>query len=76
MGGWIQIHAFLTSASDGDDWSATQTSRLRLWKEPLAPTEQEVGCHPEPVCTFWRKDKSLTPVEIQTPAHAAYNPVA
>jgi hypothetical protein len=43
----VWLHAFLTLALDGDEWSAA----LATGKEPLVPPGQEVGCAPEPVWT-------------------------
>jgi hypothetical protein len=35
-------------------------------KEPLVPSREEAGWAPQPVWMFWRKEKSLIPVRIQS----------
>jgi hypothetical protein len=45
---------------------------LLLGKEPLMPIEKKAGWAPEPVWTFGRSEKSLTPAGIQTPNHPAH----
>jgi hypothetical protein len=49
----VQLHASLTSALDGGDWSASCPSRFTPWKELLVRIGQEAGWAPEPVWTWW-----------------------
>ena len=41
------------------------------WKDPQVTIEQESGCVPDLVGTFWRRGKSLDPAGIQVPDCAA-----
>jgi hypothetical protein len=54
-------HSLLHSALDDDEWPLYPT------KEPYYETE--TGWAPEPVWAFWRKEKSLSFPDIQTPDH-------
>jgi hypothetical protein len=44
---------------------------IYLWEITLVPIEEGGGRAPEPVRTFWRRDKSLAPVGIRTLDHPA-----
>jgi hypothetical protein len=53
MGEWMYtyIHAFLTSALVGGEWSASRPGRFIPEKEPRAPIGKEAGWTPELVWT-------------------------
>jgi hypothetical protein len=53
-------YSFLTSALDGDEWSASHPGRaLPPGNGPPVPNVQEAGCAPEPVWTQKLEEKSL-----------------
>ena len=54
-----ELHAFLTSAPDGGQWSVSCLC-LAPGKRPLVPTGQKAEQVPEPVWTLWRRQKPLT----------------
>jgi hypothetical protein len=58
----LQLHAFLTSALNGSEWSASRPATLHPGKEPLVPIGQETGWAPEPVWTRWWIEKFPAPV--------------
>jgi hypothetical protein len=50
LGVEVQLHAFLTSELDGDEWSASRPGRFNPpRKEPLIPIGQEAGWAPEQI---------------------------
>jgi hypothetical protein len=57
----VQLHSFLTSALDGGECLASRLDRFT----PI-PNQQEAGWAPEPVATFWRREKSLAHTGILT----------
>jgi hypothetical protein len=59
----VQLRAFLTSALDGGEWSASLPGHFALKERTLVPTEQEAGGRgtagkAEPVLMLWRREKS------------------
>jgi len=52
-----QLHAFLTSALDGGEWSASRSSRFIPVERTLVPTKQGMRWDPQPVSTFWRRGR-------------------
>jgi hypothetical protein len=68
-------YSFLTSALEGDEWSASRPGRaLPPDKEPPVPTVQEAGWAPEPVWTQRLQEKfSCASVGDRTPGLYASN---
>jgi len=60
----VYLHAFLTSALDGGEWSASLSSRFTSRKR--AP-----GWVPKSVSTRWRKEKFPAPTGTQNAEHPA-----
>jgi hypothetical protein len=61
-------YSFLTSALDGDEWSASCSGRaLPLGKRPPVPTGKEAGWAPELVSTQRIEEKSSASVGDRTP---------
>jgi hypothetical protein len=57
-GGTEVLLVFLTSAVDGDEWSASRPVYFTSEKEPQVSTGKETGwAPPEPVWTRWRREK-------------------
>jgi hypothetical protein len=52
----VSLHAFLTSALDGGEWSASRHYRFTPG-----------GTAPEPAWTLWSREKSLAPTGNRTP---------
>jgi len=61
----VSLRAFLTSAVDGGQWSASRTGRFTYGKEPPVPIAQEAGWGPEPVWTGGREKESLPLPKIE-----------
>jgi hypothetical protein len=62
-------YSFLTSALEGDEWSASRPGRaLPPGKEPPVPTVQEAGWAPEPVWTQRLEGKPSVSVGDRTSA--------
>jgi hypothetical protein len=62
-------YIFLTSALEGDEWSASRPGRaLPPGKESPVPIVQEAGWTPEPVWTQRLEEKSSATVRDRTPA--------
>jgi hypothetical protein len=60
-------YSFLTSALDGDEWSASCPGRaLGPGKGPQVPIVQEAGWAPEPVWTLRLEKKSFAPAGDRT----------
>jgi hypothetical protein len=57
-GVYIQIHAFLTSALVGGEWSASRLGRFISGERARVPTGYEAGWGSESVWTTWIGDKS------------------
>ena len=53
----VYLNSFLTSALEGDVWSASRPGRLYPGKDPV-PIVQEAGWAPEPV---WIGAENLAP---------------
>jgi hypothetical protein len=66
--GWTEgILSFLTSAPEGDEWSASRPSRTLLPRnEPPVPIVQEAGWAPEPDGHKGQRKHSL-PDRTQSP---------
>jgi len=47
----VQLHTFLTSALDGDEWSTSRTGRFIPGKEPPVLVGYGAGWNPEPIWT-------------------------
>jgi hypothetical protein len=61
-------YSFLTSALDGDEWSASRSGRSLLPRKwPPLPIVQEAGWAPEPVWTQRLKEKPSASVGDRTP---------
>jgi hypothetical protein len=61
-------YSFLTSALDGDEWSASRPGRaLPPGKGPSVPIGQEAGWAPEPVWTQRLEEKLFAPAGDRTP---------
>jgi hypothetical protein len=64
----VQHHLFLTLALDGSG----QPHASPLYPRELSvPIEDEAACVPQPVWTFRRTDKSLSPAKIRIPDRPA-----
>jgi hypothetical protein len=60
-------YSFLTSALEGDEWSASRPGRpLPPDKEPPVPTVQEAGWATEPVWSQWLEEISSASVGDRT----------
>ena len=46
---------------------------LHTEEEPAVPSEKGADCTPEPVWTFWSRDKSFAPARVRTPYHPAHS---
>jgi hypothetical protein len=53
----VYLHAFLTSALDGCEWSASRPGRFTPGKELPIPIRWEAGWTPEDVWTRWQREK-------------------
>jgi len=53
----VQLHTFLTSVLDG-------VVSFRAWPVPI---EQQTDWGPEPIWTIWKREKSLSDVDIRNP---------
>jgi hypothetical protein len=61
-------YSYLTSALDGDEWSASRPGRvLPPGKESPVPIGQEAGWAPQPVWAQRLEEKSSVPVGDRTP---------
>jgi hypothetical protein len=60
----VQLHAFLTSSLDADEWSAPAPTDLTLEKEPWASTGYKAGWAPRAVWTLQQRIKSLSQLLI------------
>lgn len=65
----VQLNAFLTSTLYGGDWLASPAG-----KQPPKCTELETVWMPQPVQTFWRKEKSLVPAKNWTMMLSFWHP--
>jgi hypothetical protein len=62
----VYLHAFLTSALDRGEWSASRSVRLTPEKEFLVPIGQEAGWVPDPFWTWWWREKIPVPSRKRT----------
>jgi hypothetical protein len=65
-GSWSIAPPFLTSALDGDEWSASCPCRFTPGER--APGTFLIGWDPQPVWTLWKREKSLSLGGNRTPA--------
>jgi hypothetical protein len=68
-------YSFMTSALEGDEWSASRTGRsLPPGKGLPVPIVQEAGWAPEPVWTQTLEEKSFAPAGDRTPIARSSSP--
>jgi hypothetical protein len=68
-------YSFLTSALDGDEWSASRPGRALLpGKGPPVPIVQETGLTSEPVWTHKLEEKPFVPPGDRTPIARSSSP--
>ena len=72
----VKLYAFLTSALDGTEWSAS-LCLFTPWKQPPVPIEEETGGAKISFCMFQRRENILPllgsrPHVPQTEAQAQY----
>jgi len=63
----VYFHAFLTSALDGREWSASELGRFYPGERSSGTTGLEAGWAPEAVWVRWRRERIPTPAENWTP---------
>ena len=56
----VQLHSFLTSPLDRDEWIPSRRCRFTARKGPPVPIECETGLAPQPIGTFWGKKNILS----------------
>jgi hypothetical protein len=59
------LHSLLTYSLNGGKWTALHLDLFTAGEESPVPFAYGCGCAPDPVWTFWRRQK-FCPAEIQT----------
>jgi hypothetical protein len=72
----VEIHAFLTSALVGDEWSASRPSRFTPWDRVTGTHYIGGWVGPRTGLDDVQKRKNLAPAETGTPTPPPSNPVA
>jgi hypothetical protein len=63
----VQPRSFLTSELDEREWSTSHPSHFTHRKELSTKWKRRLARLQEPVCTCWRREKSLVLLWIQIP---------
>jgi hypothetical protein len=72
----VQLRTFLSSALDehGGEWSGSCPGRFTPGKEPPVPVGKEARWAPEPVWTWWWREKFLSTAENRILGPRSYSP--